>query len=150
MAETRQSFSAEIQATPEQCFAAITDFAAYPRWSSVISKTTVLDAHPDGLPRRVEFELDMKIRTVRYVLDYSYRRPHRLDWKLVEGDVEDVAGTYTFERVDHKTRATCEQAVSLGFWIPGPIRRIAEQKALKDSVLEFKAHVESGKKAKKG
>jgi ribosome-associated toxin RatA of RatAB toxin-antitoxin module len=146
MAETRQSFSAEIDATPEQCFRAITDFPAYPEWSSVISKTTVLDAYPDGLPRRIEFELDMKIRTVRYVLDYTYQRPHRLDWKLVEGDVEDVAGTYTFERVGKKTRTTCEQAVSLGFWIPGPIRRIAEQKALKDSVLEFKAEVEKRKK----
>jgi len=148
MAETRQRFSADIDASPEECFAAITDFPAYPQWSSVISKTVVLDAYPDGLPRRIEFELDMMIRTVRYVLDYTYARPHRLDWKLVEGDVEDVAGTYTFERANRRTRVTCQQAVSLGFWIPGPIRRIAEQKALKDSVLQFKAEVERRKQGR--
>ncbi|MGH7896498.1 MAG: SRPBCC family protein [Candidatus Binatia bacterium] len=146
MAETRQSFSAEIAASPEECFRVITDFPAYPKWSSVISATRVLDSYADGLARRVEFVLDMRIRTVRYVLDYSYEAPHRLDWKLVEGDVADVAGTYLLEPVNGATRATCEQAVSLGFWIPGPIRRVAEQKALKDSVLEFKAEVERWKK----
>ena len=146
MAEHRQSFSTEIDATPEQCFEAIVDFPRYPSWSSVISSTTVRETHADGLARIVEFELDMTIRTVRYVLDYSYERPHRLDWKYVEGDIEDVTGTYTFEaKGAGKTIATCEQAVSLGFWIPGPIRRVAEQKALKDSVLEFKAEVERKK-----
>ncbi|MGH7823374.1 MAG: SRPBCC family protein [Candidatus Binatia bacterium] len=142
MAGARQSFTAEIDAPPEKCFEVIVDFARYPEWSSVITRTSVLDTHADGLARRVEFELDMTIRTIRYVLDYSYEPPHRLRWKLVEGDVADVEGAYTFEAVGTKTRTTCEQAVSLGFWLPGPIRRIAEQKALRDSVLEFKREVE--------
>lgn len=147
MAEARQSFSTEIAATPEDCFEAIVDFPNYPNWSSVITSTHVLDTYPDGLARTVEFELDMKIRTVHYVLEYRYQRPNRLDWKLVEGDVESVEGTYTFEPVGkQKTKTTCEQAVSVGFWIPGPIRRIAEQKALKDAVLELKAEVERRKK----
>jgi ribosome-associated toxin RatA of RatAB toxin-antitoxin module len=147
MAEHRQSFSAVIDATPEECFEAIVDFPRYPSWSSVISSTTVRESHPDGLARIVEFELDMTIRTVRYVLDYRYERPHRLDWEYVEGDIEDVTGTYTFQvEGEGRTVATCEQAVSLGFWIPGPIRRVAEQKALKDSVLEFKAEVERRKR----
>jgi hypothetical protein len=112
----------------------------------VISRTEVLDWSPDGLPRRVEFELDMTIRTIRYVLEYTYERPNRLYWKLVEGDVADVEGRYLFEPHDRKTRTTCEQAISLGFWIPGPIRRIAEQKALRDSVLQFKKEVEQRRK----
>lgn len=146
MAETRQSFSTEIAAAAGDCFAVLVDFPNYPNWSSLISAATVVDHHPDGLPRRVEFELDMGIRTVRYVLDYGYAPPRRAEWKLVEGDVADVEGAYTFEPAGKKTRATCEQAVSLGFWLPGPIRRIAEQKALRDSVLEFKAEVEKRKK----
>lgn len=147
MAETRQSFTTDIDATPGECFEAIVDFAEYPNWSSVITRAAVVEHHPDGLPHRVEFELDMTIRTVRYVLDYDYAPPARLTWKYVEGDVEDVQGAYAFESLPKgRTRATCEQAVSLGFWVPGPIRRIAEQKALKDSVLEFKAEVERRKK----
>jgi ribosome-associated toxin RatA of RatAB toxin-antitoxin module len=145
MHEARQRFTADTKALPEKCFDVIVDFPNYPNWSSVISSAEVIDRHPDGLARRVRFELDMKFRTVHYTLDYTYQPPGRLDWKLVEGDVEDVEGTYTFERVDTETRVTCEQAVSLGFWIPGPIRRIAEHKALKDSVTEFIAEVERRK-----
>lgn len=142
MAGTRQSFSAEIDGTPEDCFAVLVDFADYPNWSSVITSASVLEHHPDGLPKRVEFTLDMMVRSVRYVLDYTYEPPARSDWKLVEGDVDDVVGAYRFEKTGTGTRATCEQAVSLGFWVPGPILRLAEQKALEDSVLQFKAAVQ--------
>ena len=146
MAETRQSFTTEIDASPEECFAAILDFAAYPSWSSVITQTSVRETDADGVPRIVEFELDMTIKTIRYVLEYTASPPQRLDWTLVEGDVAGVEGSYLFEPAGKKTRTTCEQAVDLGFWLPGPIRRIAEQKALKDSVLEFKAEVERRKR----
>lgn len=143
MAETRQSFATEIEAPPEACYAAIVDFPSYPSWSSVITSAEVVDRHPGGLARRVAFELDMTIRTVRYTLEYAHEPPRRMTWKLVEGDVAGVEGAYTFEPAGAgRTRTTCEQAVSLGFWIPGPIRRIAEQKALRDSVLEFKEWVE--------
>ena len=146
MAEAKQTFTIEVDATPDRCFETIIDFPRYPEWSSVITAAHVLDVDADGVARRVEFELDMTIRTVHYVLEYAYERPTRLTWKLVEGDVEDVEGAYTFEPAGKKkSRVTCEQAVSLGFWIPGPIRRIAEQKALKDSVTEFKAEVERRK-----
>lgn len=148
MAETRQRFTAEIEASPEACFAAILDFAAYPSWSSVISSSSVREFGADGTPRVVEFELDMTIKTVRYVLEYRAEPPTVLEWTLVEGDVASVDGRYTFEPKGNVTVATCEQAVDLGFWVPGPIRRIAEQKALKDSVLEFKAEVERREKAR--
>ena len=146
MAETRQSFTTDIEASPEECFETILDFAAYPNWSSVITAASVREVDDDGAPRIVEFELDMTIKTIRYVLEYTASPPERLDWKLVEGDVAGVEGSYLFEAADEKTRTTCEQAVDLGFWVPGPIRRIAEQKALKDSVLEFKAEVERRKR----
>ena len=147
MAETRQSFTTEIDASPEECFATILDFAAYPSWSSVIVEASVREFDAEGTPRIVEFALDMTIKTIRYVLEYTATPPHQLDWRLVEGDVAGVEGSYRFEAAGGKTRTTCEQAVDLGFWVPGPIRRIAEQKALKDSVLEFKAEVEKRKKA---
>jgi uncharacterized protein YndB with AHSA1/START domain len=145
MSEAKQRFSTEIDAPPQRCFETITDFAAYPEWSSVIVSTRVLERGAEGLARRVEFELDMTLRTVRYVLEYRYEPPERLSWTLVEGDLQAVEGSYTFEPLEggRRTRATCEQAVTLGFWIPGPIRRLAEQKALRDSVLEFKRAVES-------
>jgi hypothetical protein len=85
----------------------------------------------------------MRIRTIHYTLDYSYDLPARAFWKLFEGDLTDVAGSYHFEALSaDRTRATCTQAIDTGFWLPGPLRRMAERQALRDSVLEFKAEVE--------
>ena len=80
MAETRQSFSTEIDASPEECFETILDFAAYPNWSSVITAASVRETHDDGTPRIVEFELDMTVKTIRYVLEYTASPPEWLDW----------------------------------------------------------------------
>jgi uncharacterized membrane protein len=141
--EVQQSFSTPIEAPADLCYAAIADFEAYPSWSSPITKATVLDRHSDGHARRVEFFLDMKLRTVRYVLEYTWSPPHRLDWTYVEGDVENIVGSYEFTPLDAETTdATCSQAVALGFWVPGLIRRTIEQTALRQSVLEFKAEAE--------
>lgn len=143
MAEVRQSYSATVAGSVDGCFAVLTDFESYPRWSSVIKKCRVLERHPDGLAKRVEFTLDMTIKTIRYVLDYEYDRPWGATWHLIEGDVKDVEGSYRFEETPVGVKATCTQAVDLGFWVPGFIRSLAEAKALRDSVEEFKRAVET-------
>jgi uncharacterized membrane protein len=143
MAEVQQTFSTEIHAPAALCYAAIADFVAYPSWSSPITQTRVLDAHPDGFARRVEFFIDMKVKTVRYVLEYTWTPRERLSWTYVEGDVQDIVGSYVFEPLaGDRTQATCSQAVSLGFWVPGFLRRTLEQTALRQSVLEFKTEAE--------
>jgi hypothetical protein len=146
VAEVRQSYSTAVAGSLDGCFAVLTDFEAYPRWSSVIKKCRVLERHPDGLAKRVEFILDMTIKTIRYVLDYDYERPSGATWRLVEGDVKDVEGSYRFEETPTGVKATCTQAVDLGFWVPGFISSLAEAKALRDSVEEFKRAVESDPK----
>ena len=143
MADVQQSFTTPIAAPLPLCYAAIADFEAYPTWSSPITSTTVLDRHADGQPRRVEFVVDMKIRTVRYVLEYTWHPPNRLTWKMVEGDLASIEGSYVFKaKGPNRTTATCSQAISLGFWVPGLILRPLEQTALRQSVLEFKTEAE--------
>ena len=141
--EVRQSYSTVVAGSVEDCFAVLTDFGAYPQWSSVIKKCRVLESYPDGLAKRVEFILDMRIKTIRYVLDYTYDRPHGAVWHLVEGDVREIEGSYRFEDTPSGVKATCTQAVDLGFWVPGFIRSLAEAKALRDAVEEFKRAVET-------
>jgi ribosome-associated toxin RatA of RatAB toxin-antitoxin module len=151
-----QEFSTEIAASVEQCFATITTFERYPEWFAAIEKSRVLERYPDGLAKQIEFFLDMKLKTIRYVLEYRYQQPTHLTWKAVDGDIESVTGDYRFETLGpHLSRATCRQSVSLGFWVPGPIRKLIERQALQQSVLEFKAAAEAAKKparprAKKG
>ncbi len=85
----------------------------------------------------------MSIKTLRYVLEYDYDPPHGATWRLVEGDLAGVEGSYRFEPRGTKTVATCTQEIDLGFWVPGFLRRTFEQKALRDSVEEFRAAVET-------
>ncbi len=143
MADFMQSYSTAVHSSIEECFALLTDFEAYPSWSSPVQECRVLDRHPDGLPRRVAFTLDMTLKTIRYELEYTYEPPHTAHWRLVESpDVKNVEGSYRFEKTGGQTRATCTQAIDIGFWVPGPILRPLEQKALRDSVEEFKKAVE--------
>jgi hypothetical protein len=143
VSDFRQSYSTTIAGSIDDCFAVLTDFHAYPRWSGPVTECCVVDRHPDGLPRRVAFALDFTIKTLRYTLEYRYERPHAAHWHLVEGDVKAVEGSYEFKTTDGRTEATCTQAIDIGFWVPGPLRRPFEQKALRDSVEEFKKAVET-------
>ena len=57
----------------------------------------VLDRDGDGRGKEVAFEIDAKVKTVSYTLDYSYEEPHLITWRYVEGDVRDVDGEFVFE-----------------------------------------------------
>ena len=143
MSEYRESYSTTIAAPATACFAVLVAFEDYPRWSSPITSCRVLEHHPDGLPKRVEFMLDMTVKTVRYVLDYEFDPPRGATWRYVDGDVKDIEGSYHFEESGGTTTATCTQAIDLGFWLPGFIRSTFEKKALRDSVEEFRRAVET-------
>jgi Polyketide cyclase / dehydrase and lipid transport len=147
MGEFRQTHSTLVAGSLDDCFAVLTDFAAYPAWSGPVTECRVLDRHPDGLPRRVAFALDFTLKTIRYILEYTYEPPHRARWRLVEGDVTDVQGSYEFRVRDGAVEATCTQEIDIGFWIPGPLRRTFEAKALRDSVEDFRKAVETRRAA---
>jgi ribosome-associated toxin RatA of RatAB toxin-antitoxin module len=144
----QQSYTTTVAASPQACFTVITDFDSYTRWSSAIRAATVRERHPDGMPKQVEMQLDMKIRTIRYVLEYQHEPPTRLTWSLVDGDIKAVEGSYLFEEVaPGRTQMTCTQGVDIGFWVPGFLKSLFESQALKDSVDELKREVEARQQA---
>ena len=149
MADFAQSYSTLVAGSVDECFAVLVGFEDYPRWSSPIKECRVLARHGDGLGKQVAFALDMTLKTIRYTLEYTFEPPHGGTWRLVESpDVKNVEGSYRFEAKGTRTKATCSQAIDIGFWVPGPIRRPLEQKALRDSVEEFRVAVESRARAR--
>jgi ribosome-associated toxin RatA of RatAB toxin-antitoxin module len=141
--DAAQEVSVEIAASLAECFAAVLDFERYPEWSSAVSTARVRERGKDGVGRIVEFSIDARIRTIRYVLEYAAKPPAELTWHAVEGDIESIEGYYHFRKLGPtRTEATCRQEIQLGFWLPGPLRKLAERTALKQSVTEFKAEVE--------
>ncbi len=142
MAESIQSYDAKIDANIESCIDVLLDFEHYPAWSSPILDAEILTRDKSGRGEHVKFSLDMRIRTIRYTLAYAFQLPRAITWTLVDGDLSSVNGSYQLDQIPGGVRATCRQEIDIGFWVPGPIRRIAERQALRDSVLEFKAEAE--------
>ena len=141
--DAAQEVTVEIEVPQAECFAAILDFERYPEWSTAVTKAKILERDKAGIGRIVEFYLDAKVKQLRYVLEYAHKKPSQLTWHSVDGDIEAVEGAYKFRKLDaDRTEATCRQEITLGFWLPGPLRRLAERTALAQSVNEFKAFAE--------
>lgn len=141
--DAAQEVTVEVDASPADCFLAIVDFERYPEWSSAVTQARILERDAAGVGRRVEFHMDAKVKTLRYVLEYQYKKPTQLTWRSVDGDIEAIEGIYRFRKLGpSRTEASCRQEIKLGFWLPGPLRRLAERTALAQSVNEFKNFVE--------
>ncbi|MCL4478307.1 MAG: hypothetical protein M1381_04305 [Deltaproteobacteria bacterium] len=137
----------EINGVIGKCYHRICDFVSYPDWQSAVKEVKVLKKDKTGKPKIVEFRISVLGKEVRYVLDYKYNeKEYGISWSYVEGDVKDVTGSYTFEKIDkNKTLATFSTYVDPGFWVPGPIINTLNNVAMKKSMEELKDAVE-GKK----
>ncbi len=138
MADAEQTYETIIDADRKTCAEVLLDFESYPTWSGPIVEAEILTRDDAGRGLRVAFGLDMKIRTIRDTHEYRYCVPEANQRSLVGGDVSNVEGSYVLDALsDEQTRAICHQSIELGFWVPGPLRRMAERQALRESVLEF-------------
>lgn len=133
-----------VEGSPQQCFDALADFDSYPAWQSAVKDCEVLSRGDDGRARRVSFEIDAKVKTVSYTLDYSYEEPSRVAWRYVEGDVKDVDGDFTLEdQGDGTTLATYSLRLDAGMWLPGPVSSMLTDGVMQRSVEDLKARVEA-------
>ena len=130
-------------ATVDACFAVLTDFDAYPRWASAVRHCQVVARSRDRLPSQVQFEIEIARRRFRYRLAFHYVPPVRATWSMIDGDLAAITGAYQFEESPGGVVVSCTIAVDVGFWIPELVRRPLEQCALRDSVDEFRAAVET-------
>ncbi len=134
----------EIRSTPDKCYKKICDFESYPVWQSAVKSVKVLKKDKNGRPKHVELKVSVLSREIRYVLDYKYDdKKHMLEWNYVEGDLEDVRGSYTFEKINKdKTLATFTTYVDPGFWLPDTIMNVLNNVSMKRSIEELKDAVE--------
>ena len=136
--------SIDIEATAEEIFEVATDFEAYPEWNANIEQVEIRKSDPQGRPTEVWFEVDAKIKKVQYTLKYSYAgAPAKFSWKLLDGDVKELTGSYVFDEFDDVTDVTYETAIDPGFKIPGPLKRQGERQIVKGALQDLKKRVES-------
>lgn len=72
----------------ERFFDILVDYARYPEFVPGIKACRVLDVPGQ---RHVEYELDLGLRRIHYVLRHVEERPSRVTWSLLSGEVLKVS-----------------------------------------------------------
>ena len=134
----------DISATAEEIFEVCIDFEAYPDWNANIKSVAIKETDEDGRATQVWFEVDAKLKVVKYTLDYDYSdAPDSFSWDLLDGDVKELSGSYTFDEFDDVTEVTYETSIDPGFPVPGMIKRQAQKQIAKAALEDLKKRVES-------
>lgn len=136
----------DVEAPAARIFEVATDFEAYPEWNANIKSVEVRERDGEGRAKLVWYEVDAKIKKLRYVLEYDYAKaPESFSWDLVEGDVKELRGSYSFDEFDDVTEVQYETAIDPGFKVPGMLKRQAEKQIVKGALEDLKKRVEGGR-----
>src|SRR5690242_10073275 len=93
-----------IARAPDRVFDVIVDYGRYPEFVPGIRACRVLPG--GGAERQVEYELDLGIKRVRYVLRHVEARPASVRWSLVSGELMKVSsGSWDLAPEGEGTRA---------------------------------------------
>jgi coenzyme Q-binding protein COQ10 len=101
-----------VEAGIEAFFDVLVDYPRYPEFVPGIKACAVREV---GGERHVEYELDVGLRRMRYVLRHVEERPTRVSWSLVSGDGLKVSnGSWELTAEGDRTRARYSVDIQLG------------------------------------
>jgi uncharacterized membrane protein len=133
-----------IQAPPDKVIDALTDFESFPSWQAMVLECEVLDRDVEGRGSRVRMKVDAKVRKVEYIVKYHYDLPNGLGWVQESGDLKENTGEYRFvAKDDGTTEVTVDIVAEVGFFVPGPMKKLIREQSLKNSLRELKKRVEA-------
>lgn len=134
----------EVKGSVEDCYAVATDFAAYPDWEKNTRKAEVTESDDQGRATRVWFEFETPVKMVTYTLAYDHSEaPKALSFDMIDGDLKEMNGRWTFEGQGETTRVVYEMSVRPDFPIPALIKRALEKKMSRSCVKTVKTRVEA-------
>jgi ribosome-associated toxin RatA of RatAB toxin-antitoxin module len=137
--------SAEIRATPQACFDALTDFERLPEWQGAVRDVRVLERDDRGRGSVVEYEVDARFKTVRYRLRQIYDEPTRVASEYLGGDFRDFRGEWRFEPAGADgTHAELDLHIDPGRFVPGLLRGAIADAVMRRALSDLKAFVEKG------
>jgi ribosome-associated toxin RatA of RatAB toxin-antitoxin module len=92
-----------IDAPVERLYEIIVDYERYPEFVPGIRACRI---RPGAGDKYVEYELDLGVRRIKYVLRHEEQRPRRVTWSLVSGDMMKVSnGSWELSDEKGRTRA---------------------------------------------
>ena len=138
----------EIDASPPEVMAVITDFEAYPKWASGVKKATVKKRDSKGRASEVAFEVSQMGVGATYTLAYRYRAGDGgLSWTTTSasGAVKDIKGEYAVKAGGKGTKVTYRTTIEPAIPMMGFMKRQAEKTIIGTALGGLKKRVESGK-----
>jgi ribosome-associated toxin RatA of RatAB toxin-antitoxin module len=134
--------SVEIEASPQACFDALTDFERLPEWQGAVRDIEVLERDEQGRGAIVEYEVDARVKRVRYRLRQVYDEPHRIASEYLGGDFRDFAGEWRFIQLDGgRTRAELDLRIDPGRLVPGPVRALIADAVMHRALRDLQRHL---------
>ncbi|MBT8202216.1 MAG: SRPBCC family protein [Acidimicrobiia bacterium] len=119
----------EVSAPAEIVFDVAAHVENFPEWATGVRETEVLEVNEDGTPARARLVVDGMIRTITYVLNYTYDGIAKIEWTAEPGDdIATMEGRYEFyDLEDGGTEVVYALRVEPNFKVPGMLRRQAEK-----------------------
>jgi coenzyme Q-binding protein COQ10 len=135
--------SVTFNATPEKCFAVISDYEKYGEFLPEVRSVKVLEKKPGEV--KVAYDVDLGIKRVKYTLIHREEAPKRMVWSFVEGEVmRDNKGSWVLEDAGGgQTRATYNVEVALGPLVPKAIINALVDTSLPKMLEAYKKRIES-------
>ena len=115
------SRSIVVNAPQEKVFDIIINYDRYPQWLTEVKKIRTSDRK--GNEVKIHYEVDFKIKTIRYTILAREERPQRMSWSFVEGEVmKDNKGSWVLEpEGEGRTKVTYSVDVTVGPLVPKSI-----------------------------
>ena len=137
------SRSIVVNAPPEKVFDTIINYDRYPEWLTEVKKISTSDRKGDEV--KVHYEVDFKIKTIRYTILAREERPKRMSWSFVEGEVmKDNKGSWVLEpEGEGRTKATYTAELALGPLVPKAIVNALTETSLPKMLDAFKRRAEA-------
>jgi uncharacterized membrane protein len=142
VADESTGLTATVNAPVDKIVEALTSFETFPDWQGAVMECEVLERDDEGRGSLVRMKVDAKVRKVDYVVRYSYDLPNGLSWAQTSGDLKENTGKYAFSpRDDGGTDVTVDIVAEVGFFVPGPMKKLIREQSLKNSIRELKKRV---------
>jgi ribosome-associated toxin RatA of RatAB toxin-antitoxin module len=134
--------AAVVAADPQAVFAVLTSYERLHEWQGPLERATVLSRDHAGRGLEVEYLVDVRVRTVRYVLRHSYVEPNVIGSDYVEGDFRAFEGAWRLDPSGAgETTAQLRLKIDPGLPVPGMVQRMLQQRVLKGSVDDLRRRV---------
>ena len=143
------SSTAEIAAPIDRVWAVVQDDESAPKWQGGMNGMRALERDDEGRATLAEASADIKVRSVKSVVRFTYAGPERLSWTQEKGELKAVDGSWQLEDLgDGRTRATyaieADFGRMLGMLIKGPVEGVIRSMLVGARAGELKREAERG------